>query len=248
LPHVILTSELDWDPGQLDVAQKDDEQWFDAISDLEIDPLTNLFDEFGNYCHHVLVQSTSFQSSIDDILNGCVYGAQNHAMASETPVLHATPTLITPREQDYKALWPLFGWLSTDIIKCTFEVTTQYAHIPTSTILKKLFKSPNPALNVHQCNESVATDTVYSDTPAIDSGVTVTQFFVGCNSMICDIYGIKTDKQFVNTLEDNICDHGAPNKLISDRAQVEISKKVQDILCTLFIGSWQSEPIKNSAF
>jgi len=60
--------------------------------------------------------------------------------------------------------------------------------------------------------------------------------------MVCDIYGIKTDKQFVNTLEDNIHERGAPNKLISDRAQVEISERVQDILRTLFIGSWQSEP------
>ncbi len=57
--------------------------------------------------------------------------------------------------------------------------------------------------------------TLYSDTPAIDSGVTVAQFFVGCNSMLCDIYGIKTGKQFVNTLEDNIQEHGAPNKLSS---------------------------------
>jgi len=70
----------------------------------------------------------------------------------------------------------------------------QYACIPTSTILKKHFKLPNPALNVHQYNASIATDTVYSDTPAIHSGVTVAQFFVGCDSMVCDIYDIKTDK------------------------------------------------------
>jgi len=95
---------------------------------------------------------------------------------------------------------------------------------------------------VHQRNEPVATDTVYLDTPAIDSGVTVAQFFIGCESMVCDIYSIKTDKHFVNTLEDNIHEHGAPSKLISDHAQVEISENVQDILRTLFIGSWQSEP------
>jgi hypothetical protein len=46
----------------------------------------------------------------------------------------------------------------------------------------------------------------------------------------------------VNTLEDNIRQRGAPNKLISDRAQVEISKKVLDILCTFCISDWQSEP------
>jgi len=32
--------------------------------------------------------------------------------------------------------------------------------------------------------------------------------------------------------------------LISNRAQVEISKHVQEILRTLFIGAWQSEPVK----
>ena len=46
---MILTNELDWDPGQLDLYLEDDEQWYDAISDLEQDPLTNLFDEFGEY-------------------------------------------------------------------------------------------------------------------------------------------------------------------------------------------------------
>jgi len=304
LPHVILTSKLDWDPSQLDLALEDDDKWFD--SNLEGDPFTNLFDEFGNYCHDVIVQSTStapqvlisgnshlnihllaglksgnqvpissnshlniqllerlrpniqillsgnpqgifqpLQNEIDDILDCCTYAAQNHTMAPEAGSSNepqATPVTLTVKEQEYQALWPLFGWLSTDIIKRTFKVTTQYAHIPTSTILKKHFKSPNPALNVHCRNESVATDTVYSDTPAIDSGVTVALFFVGCNSMVCDIYGIKTDKQFVNTLEDHICEHGAPYKIISDRAQVEISENVQDILCTLFIGSWQSEP------
>ena len=32
------------------------------------------------------------------------------------------------------------------------------------------------------------------------------------------------------------------SKLISDRAQVKISKRVQDILRALFIDNWQSEP------
>jgi hypothetical protein len=32
------------------------------------------------------------------------------------------------------------------------------------------------------------------------------------------------------------------DKLISDRAQLEVSKKVLDILCTLIIDDWQSEP------
>jgi hypothetical protein len=57
-----------------------------------------------------------------------------------------------------------------------------------------------------------------------------------------DVEGMKTDKQFVNTLEDNIWCHGAPNKLISNHAQVEISYKLKYILRALCILDWQSEP------
>ena len=96
--------------------------------------------------------------------------------------------------------------------------------------LKKRYKSPFPACIVHHRNGPVATDTVYSDTPAIDSGVTAAQFFVGTESMVCDVYPMQTDKQFVHVLQDNIRRRGAMTKLISDRAQVKISKKVQDIL------------------
>jgi hypothetical protein len=113
-----------------------------------------------------------------------------------------------------------------------------------STHLKKRFKSPYPALNVHRRNEPIATDTVYSDTPAIDGGETHAQLFVGTESLVTDVVGMKTDKQFVNTLEDNIRHRGAPTKLISDRAQVQISNKVKDILRALCISDWQSEPFQ----
>ena len=52
---------------------------------------------------------------------------------------------------------------------------------------------------------------------------------------------MKTEKQFVNTLQDIIRIRGAPSQLISDSAQVEISNKVKDILRYLFIQDWQSE-------
>src|SRR5215207_7563017 len=88
----------------------------------------------------------------------------------------------------------------------------------------------------------MAIDTVYSDTPAIDSGVMAVQLFVGTEYMVCNIYPMTTDKQFVHVLQDNIRRRGAMSKLISDRAQVEISNKVQDILRNYIIQDWQSEP------
>jgi hypothetical protein len=54
------------------------------------------------------------------------------------------------------------------------------------TVLKKHYKSPFPALNVHWRDEALATDTVYSDVPAVDSGVTIAPLFVGLTSTVCD--------------------------------------------------------------
>ena len=58
---------------------------------------------------------------------------------------------------------------------------------------------------------------------------------------MCDAQGLKSPKQFVNSLEDNIRKRGAMDKLVSDRAQTEIGQRAQDILRALFISSWQSE-------
>jgi hypothetical protein len=44
------------------------------------------------------------------------------------------------------------------------------------------------------------------------------------------ILSSKSDKQFVNMLLDNITQRGAPTELISDRAQVEISERVKQVL------------------
>jgi hypothetical protein len=66
--------------------------------------------------------------------------------------------------------------------------------------------------------------------------------FVGVNTQVTDVYGIKTDKQLVKTLEDNIIQCHAPLKLISNHGQAIVSHKVTDILRTFCINNWQSEP------
>ena len=64
-------------------------------------------------------------------------------------------------------------------------------------------KSRNPALNIPRCHEAVATHTIFSDTPAVDSGVKQAQVFVGWDTIVADAYPMQSGKQFVNTLEDN---------------------------------------------
>ena len=57
---------------------------------------------------------------------------------------------IQERQQDFAQLRPNFVWLPEDTIKHTFACTTQYARMPMNTVLKKHYKSPFPALNVHR--------------------------------------------------------------------------------------------------
>ena len=195
-------------PCVLDHDLDDDDELYDALTRLEEDPHINLFDELGTYRKRVLVQETDILKDahenstehddivIDDIIEECIlstYNTQNHEVARQTP--------------DYEPLRPLFGWLPTDIIKRTFVATTQYAHMPMSSVLQKHYKSPFPVCNIHRRNESVATDTVYSDTPAIDSGAASAQIFVGTTSLLTDVYGMKTDKQYSLTHWKTTCAH-----------------------------------------
>ena len=63
-------------------------------------------------------------------------------------------------------------------------------------------------------HEPVATDTLFSDTPAVDSGVQQAQVFVGRDTLVAYAYPMKSGKQFVNTLEDNIRRRGAMDKIL----------------------------------
>ena len=44
--------------------------------------------------------------------------------------------------------------------------------------MKKRLKSRNPALYIPTHDEAVATDTIFSDSPAVDSGVKQAQLFL----------------------------------------------------------------------
>ena len=114
--------------------------------------------------------------------------------------------------------------------------------LPNTFPMKKHLKSRNPAANIPRRHETVATDTIFSDTPAVHSGVKQPQVFVGRDTLVADAYLMKSGKQFVSTLEDNIRRRGAMDKLLSDSAKTEISNKVMDILRACYISNWHSEP------
>ena len=148
-----------------------------------------------------------------------------------------------PAEQDWKSLGPYIGWQSEQFIQRTYKEASRFGRtVPQHDDLKKHFKSRDPVFNIPRRNEPVATNTVFSDTPAIHDGSTMAQFFFGKDTLVCDAYEIKSQKQFINTLYDNIKTRGAMDTSITDGGNYEISNKGSDLLRSLFIKQYESEP------
>ena len=225
-PHVFFTSPDEWDPSVLD----HDPPPLDGLDPSQMldqpfgDPM---FDAYGDFNERIIA---NLNILLDAPPEDCrSYTANLHQSSSQEP--------------DWNALRPFFAWTSPSSIQDTFNVTTRHGIAPhTQDYIKKHFKSRNLVFNIPRRSEAVATDTIFSDTPAVDDGSTMAQFFCGRDTLVCDAYGIKSTKQFINTLSDNIRKRGAMDTLISDGGKYEISKRVTDLLRSLFIKDYQSEP------
>ena len=225
-PHVFFTSPDEWDPSVLD----HDPPHLDGLDPSQVpdqpfgDPM---FDAYGDFNERIIA---NLNILLDAPPEDCgSYIANLHQSSSQEP--------------DWNALRQFFAWTSPSSIQDTFNVTTRHGTAPhTQDYIKKHFKSRNPVFNIPRHSEAVATDTFFSDTHAVDDGSTIAQFFCGQDTLVCDAYGIKPTKQFINTLSDNIRKRGAMDTLISDGGKYEISKRVTDLLRSLFIQDYQSEP------
>ena len=264
LPHIIVTSDMPWDPKILD-----HEQDIADMDDLPSDPIASHaspFDAQGNYRHRSIYSldigdGTYLEMEFDAYVDACVRNVHsterttNGEKKDEDPdpnvddgdpldsAMRATDVRVRGQVMALNDLRPYFLWQPTDTIRRTIENTTQFGRItPDPLPYKVRFRTPYPAANVRRRNEAVSADTVYSDTPAIDGGETAAILYFGLDSNLTTAHGIKNDDQFVNTLEDEIRRRGAMDKLITDSSVIETSKRVKDVLRSLVISDWQSKP------
>jgi len=230
LPHILMTSDTDWDP-----ARCDDTSAHDPIR------LHNIPYDGGShdFVHPSLLDI--FQEPIHTSANIAIHSVQSICQELYSPrSVRASES--QPSPTDYSSLRDYFLRASISSISKTFDATTQYARAGwISGHITDTYRSPFPALNVKRRHEPVATDTIYSDTPAIDDGSTCAQFFVGIQSRFCDAYGMSSDASFIHTLHDVIRKRGAMATLVTDGGKALISKKVEDTLRHLCIDSWHSE-------
>eukprot|EP00934_Nitzschia_sp_Nitz4_P004676 Nitzschia sp. Nitz4//scaffold468_size5769//118//5631//NITZ4_009203-RA/size5769-snap-gene-0.0-mRNA-1//-1//CDS//3329552515//4666//frame0 len=235
LPHVIMTSDVDWDPSVHDHTISDDPRWYNKIPD----PIpTGPFDLTGQYRFrsNVELDLTEPPDSQDRISVRSAYTlvVSEHQVSDRTQGVSIHP--------DAVSLQPYFLYQDPDLISRTFRATTRFARTPMGRpLLHKTFRSPFPACNVHRRNEPVATDTIKSSCPSLDGDQCYAQIFVGRHSLVIDVFPLLSPKHFVTTLEDVIRYRGAMDTIISDRGTNEISHRVKDILRALHIRDWTSE-------
>jgi hypothetical protein len=214
LPHVLWTSEDNWDPTSLDSVISDDPNWYEAEPSPPLpDPM---YDEYGEFRGRVLINQHEWQVHYFDALNTktcpdnddkfhdaleqfadnpdsvidlVFYRANRAHYVCDHETVEVAPKFVMTLEPNYGQLCPHLGWLPVDTIKKTFEHTTQLTRMPMSTILKKRYKSPNPALNVCPRDKPVATNTIYSDTPVIDCDkICMMTTRLACNRAIESLY------------------------------------------------------------
>ena len=216
-PHVFITSPDEWDPSPVP-----DQPFGDPM-----------FDAHGDFNQPIIA---NLNNLLDAPPGDC--GSHTEISSVFTANLHQS----SPQEPDWNTQRPFLAWTSPSSIKDTFNVTTRHGTATnTQDYIKKHFKPRNPVFSISRCSEAGATDTIFSDTPAVDDGSTMAQFFCGHDTLVCDAYGIKSTKQFINTLSDKIRKWGAMDTLISDGGKYDISKGVTDFLHSLFIQDYQSE-------
>ena len=243
LPHVNWTCDSDWDPAIFNHEfDEGGDEWYDALTDHTKNPHGELFDKFGNYCkQQAAVAEENFVGAVLDgglTVDSYVWYVNQVDLSKRQPEARH----VKPGEHDWETLRRFFSWASVESVEKTFQATMQMGRLSNAVHLKEHCRSPNPALNVHHRQEPITMDYVYADVPAVDDGSMGAQIFIAMGSEVYDTQGLKSPKQFVNSLEDIIRKCGAMDKLVSDRVQTEIGQCEQDILQALFISPWQSKP------
>ena len=122
LPHIIMTSDVDWNPSIHDHKIDDIDAFYDdAIDTVEYDN----FNQFGEYRHrtigiHDVVHDPQMMDKgvyDEPTVNLIETGGTHNCFAISQA--HVKP--------DFQSLRPLFGWFPADTIQRTFDVTTRFA-------------------------------------------------------------------------------------------------------------------------
>lgn len=134
------------------------------------------------------------------------------------------------------------AWIPEHVMKKTLDATTMLAKNYLNLPLRRHFKSRYPQLNRNRLRERYSTDTFFSSVPAILTGATCAQIFVGAHSTYTAVYPMRNESHGPEILETFIANVGAPYHLMNDNAKMQTSEAWNKILRKYNISSSTTEP------
>ena len=143
--------------------------------------------------------------------------------------VHLEAKIAKEERRDMEKISKCLGWKPIDVCKQTLKATTQYAKSTLCLPLHDHFKARFPALNCKRLNEIFATDTFFVSSKGL-GGYTCAQIYVGKVSILTKVFGMKSENEMKDTLQDFIRKWGALHSLLLDSAKSEVGNAVNTIL------------------
>lgn len=151
------------------------------------------------------------------------------------------PTKSRKVDHDWESIRKKLAWLPTNIIKKTFEITTQLAKMDIRLPLRRHYKSRYPQAQVKRLNETFSTDTFFASQTGI-KGQTMVQLFCGNTSGLVAPYGMCRESEGPTKLVEFVHDWGAPDRIHRDNSKMQNSEAWKKIESKYGIKRSMSEP------
>jgi hypothetical protein len=245
LPHVMLASPSQREPAVFDSVNSDDDEWHNLL----LDPISvhSDDDEWHNESSGPIDEDKEILLTVntDDVNHVGATHQFTCAIGDQAPLTivldnDEASLIATNRSSKIRMSLPNFDQSRskfcirpTKRIEKTFNCITQCGTMPYSKVLLTCDEYLNSRLNIPHRNEDAVTDTVSSDTPAVDFAVTMAQLFNGTITEVSDVFNIKNERECAQTGQDSIRKRGVMQHLVSNEAHVKISNKVKDLIQTL---------------
>ncbi len=166
--------------------------WRDFSTDFRVGALAESFDEIGNYQHTYAINSTAIDDprltevlipndvafeqferathfKLIDSNNDNFEEVFQDSVQPEAEIYSAPAPRVTRKPPDYESKRRCLVWLPVQVVKQTYQATTQFAKMAMSTHLHRFFRSLYPMLNHPPRNEDLYMDEIFSDTPCIET-------------------------------------------------------------------------------
>ena len=148
---------------------------------------------------------------------------------------------VAPTMADANKLRRYLAWLPNEVIRKTLEATTQLAMLSNKFPMRRHLSSLFPWLNRKHIDETIATDTIFSNVTNI-GGYTCAQVYYGLTSHMINVFGLKTESENDDSLKDFLRQEGIPPIMRSDNAKSEKWGGWLETLRNFLIKAEHSEP------